>query len=193
LNLIETPRESLCLSETINFSHSRKGGGYMPIIQLLNPGRDSAKVSPYSRKILQDIMKVAGVSQITITSTARTAAEQARIMFENIERHGVVHQKQLYSSYGDKVIDEYSALKQKGKNKVEIISGMTIKINFLGPRNVSRHAGNPNKLIVIDIAPSSINLALRTKFESAVNSDSRVSKFLTPPNDPAYHLEIPQP
>jgi len=159
----------------------------------LDPGRGSAKVSAYSRKVLQDIMKASGVTQITITSTARTTADQARIMFENIERHGVAHQKKLYGPYGDKVIDEYSALKQKGKTKVDIISGMTMKINSLGPRNVSRHAGNPNKLNVVDIAPSSINLALRKKFESAVNTDSRVSKFLVPPKDPAYHLEIPQP
>ena len=46
---------------------------------------------------------------------------------------------------------------------------------------------------VVDIAPSSINLALRKKFEQEVAKDPRVSKFLTPPGDPAYHIEIPQP
>lgn len=165
----------------------------MPIIQFLNPSQDSVKVSTHSRKVLQDIMKSSGITQITITSTARTAADQARVMFENIEQHGVLYQKKLYGRYGDKVIDEYSSLKKNGKSMTEIISGMTIKINSLGPRNVSRHAGNPNKLNVIDIAPGSISLALRKKFESAVNCDSRVSKFLVPPKDPAYHLEIPQP
>lgn len=138
-------------------------------------------------------MKTSGIAQITITSTARTAHDQARIMFENIERHGVVHQKKLYGSYGDKVIGEYSTLKLSGKSKANIISGLTAKINALGPRNVSRHAGNPNKLNVIDIAPSSINLAVRRKFESTVTNDYRVSSFLIPPKDPAYHLEIPQP
>ena len=165
----------------------------MLIIQFLNPARDSSKVSLYSRKVLQDITKASGITKITITSTARTSYDQARIMFENIERHGVKHQKKLYGSYGDKVIDEYSVLKQNKLPKAEIISGMTIKINNLNPRNVSRHAGDPNKLNVIDIAPSSINLAFRKKFESVVNNDSRVSKFLVPPKDPAYHLEIPQP
>jgi len=70
---------------------------------------------------------------------------------------------------------------------------MSAKITSLGPRNVSRHAGNPHKLNVIDIASSSIPFALRRKFESAVTSDSRVSKFIPPPTDPAYHIEIPQP
>lgn len=165
----------------------------MPIIQFLNPTRDSAKVSAHSRKVLLDIMNASGIGQITITSTARTAYDQAKIMFENIERHGLTHQKKLYGPYGDKVIDEYSTLKQSGKSKTDIISGLTAKINSLGPRNVSRHAGNPNKLNVVDIAPSSINLAVRKKFESVVNNDSRVSNFLIPPKDPAYHLEIPQP
>lgn len=165
----------------------------MPIITFLNPRRDSLKVSPYSKKVLESIMTASGVGQITITSTARTADDQARIMFENINNHGVPHQKKLYGSYGDKVIDHYSVLKSSGKTKAEIITGMSATITSLGPRNVSRHAGDPNKLNVIDIAPSSINLALRKTFESVINNESRVSKLITPPKDPAYHLEIPQP
>ncbi len=165
----------------------------MSMIQFSKPDRDSAKVSMYSRKVLRDIMQASGINQIRITSTARTAADQARIMFENIERYGVSHQKKLYGSYGDKVIDEYSVLKQEAKTEAEIILGMTEKINSLGPRNVSRHTADPEKLNVIDIAPSSIRLPLRAKFEATVKRDPRVSKFLTPPLDPAYHLEIPQP
>lgn len=138
-------------------------------------------------------MQASGVSQITITSTARTANDQARIMFENIERHGVSHQKKLYGQYGDKVIDIYSTLKSNGKKNAEIIAGMSLNITALGPRNVSKHAGDPAKLNVVDIAPSSINLALRKKFESVINNESRVSKLITPPTDPAYHIEIPQP
>lgn len=70
---------------------------------------------------------------------------------------------------------------------------MSTKISYLGSSKVFRHTGDPNKLNVVDIAPSSINLTLRKKFEDAVKNDTRVSKFLTPPGDPAYHLEIPQP
>ncbi|WP_138542781.1 hypothetical protein [Pseudoalteromonas ruthenica] len=114
-------------------------------------------------------------------------------MYENITRHGVAHQKRLYGSYGDKIIDEYDLLERKGKTKAEIVAGMTQKIISVGPRNVSRHAGDPSTLNVVDIAPSSIGLARKQQFENAVKADSRVSKFLTPPKDPAYHLEIPQP
>ncbi len=91
------------------------------------------------------------------------------------------------------MIDEYSLLKSQGKSVADIINGMSVKITNIGPGNVSLHVGDPKKINVVDIAPSSINLALRKKFESAVNGDARVSKFLTPPADPAYHVEIPQP
>jgi hypothetical protein len=40
------------------------------------------------------------------------------------------------------------------------------------------------------VAPSSI--AKKAAFEKAVKADRRVSKFITPPLDPGYHLEIPQ-
>lgn len=165
----------------------------MPLIRYLNPAQDAARVSAHSKKVIEDAMKASGVTAITITSTARTAGEQARVMYENIERHGVAHQKKLYGPYGDAVIDVYSDLKAKGKSKIEILAGMTAKISAVGPNRVSRHAGDPNKLNVIDIAPSSINLALRKKFENAIKADPRVAKLLTPPGDPAYHIEIPQP
>jgi hypothetical protein len=68
---------------------------------------------------------------------------------------------------------------------------MEEKVRELGPTTVSRHASDPRKLNVFDIAPSSITD--RHGFEQAVRNDSRVAFFLTPPKDPGYHLEIPQP
>jgi hypothetical protein len=68
---------------------------------------------------------------------------------------------------------------------------MEAKIIELGPTSVSHHAADPKVLNVFDVAPSSI--ADKMAFEMAVRADRRVSKFLLPPNDPGYHLEIPQP
>lgn len=165
----------------------------MQIIKFLNPARDQLKVSKYSIEVLKDIMKQSNISELTITSTARTPAEQARIMFENIKWYGEEHQKRLYGGYGDQVIDHYTKLKKENKSDLDIISGMEEKINDLGPMNVSRHVGDPSKLNVIDIAPSSIGIAARKGFENAVRNEPRVNKFLLPPKDPAYHLEISQP
>ncbi|AUW04805.1 hypothetical protein [Vibrio campbellii] len=164
----------------------------MANIIYLNSGRDSVRVSDYSKKVLRDIMASVGLKKIMITSTARTANDQARIMLGNIEKYGVEHQKKLYGRYGDQIIDFYSTLKSSGKSRPEILNRMASKVNEIGPRKVSRHAGDYSKLNVIDIGPSIIPIPLRENFENAVRADSRVAKFLVPPKDPAYHLEIPQ-
>jgi hypothetical protein len=162
-------------------------------IQFLNAEKSMQFVSEYSRLVLTDIMRKAGVPSILITSTARTPADQARIMYENIERFGVKHQKLLYSKYGDQVIDEYSKHKSKKHHKQFIISMMQAKIIALDPSKISNHIADPMKLNVIDIAPSSISLGLRSLFVAAVQGEKRVAKYIGPPQDPAYHLEIPQP
>ena len=162
-------------------------------IQFLNAAKSMQFVSDYSKLVLTEIMQKSGVTSILITSTARTPADQARIMYENIERYGVEHQKLLYSKYGDQVIDEYSKFKSKKNHKQFIISMMAAKIVALDPSKVSSHVADPAKLNVIDIAPSSIDPALRKLFVDAVDGDERISKYFGPPKDPAYHLEIPQP
>jgi hypothetical protein len=68
---------------------------------------------------------------------------------------------------------------------------MTREILRIGPTRVSRHAADPRVLNVFDVAPSSV--ARRAAFERAVRADRRVARFLIPPQDPGYHLEIPQP
>jgi WXG100 family type VII secretion target len=152
---------------------------------------DQDAVSDHSRQVLRDIMKAAGLDSVSVTSTSRTPQRQAIAMFDNIESQGVDSQKKLYGSYGDQVIDVYVAEKAAGKSRAEIISAMETKINDLGPSNISRHLADPTKKNVIDIAPSQISD--KDAFEKAVEADSRVSKFLKPPKDSAYHLEIPQP
>jgi hypothetical protein len=123
-------------------------------------------VTNFSLKVLEDIMEKAGIGSALITSTARTPADQARAMFDNIKATSVAKQKALYAA-------------------------MEAKIIAIGPTKVSHHAADPNLLCVFDVAPSSI--AKKSEFEKAVRADKRVSKFLVPPLDPAYHLEIPQP
>ena len=38
----------------------------MPVIQFANPTRDSASVSAYTRKVLSEILKKAGINQVII-------------------------------------------------------------------------------------------------------------------------------
>ncbi len=148
-------------------------------------------VTPFSMAILKDILKAARLACATISSTARTPAAQARVMYNNLEVEGVAKQKKLYAAAGDAVIDVYAAAKAAGMTSTQIKAAMEAKIIELGPTSVSHHAADPKILNVFDVAPSSI--ADKTAFELAVRADRRVSKFLLPPADPGYHLEIPQP
>lgn len=152
---------------------------------------DPAAVTPYSMRVLKDILRSSGLKRCLVSSTARDPADQARVMFDNLERHGVEHQKKLYAPGGRQVIDVYAERKAAGDAAAQIRSAMERKIVAIGPTKVSRHASDPAVLNVFDVAPSSIHD--RPAFEEAVRADRRVSYFLVPPRDPGYHLEIPQP
>jgi len=148
-------------------------------------------VTDFSLEVLRDILRAAGLKGALISSTARNPANQARVMYNNLVARGVAHQKKLYAAAGDAVIDVYAASKAAGKNAAQIKADMEAKIIEVGPTRVSRHAADPKVLCVFDVAPSSISD--KAAFEMAVKADTRVAKFLTPPGDPGYHLEIPQP
>jgi hypothetical protein len=156
---------------------------------------NQAVVSVYTLGVLTEILSEAKLSSCLITSTSRTPADQARIMFNNIVSKGVAAQKALYKAPGKAVIDEYVKAKAAGKNGVQIKAAMEAKVIALGPSNVSHHCADPSKLNVVDISPSSLtNKAAFEKATNAAKTLGTVSKFLTPGNnDPAYHLEIPQP
>ncbi|HYO63486.1 MAG TPA: transglycosylase SLT domain-containing protein [Pyrinomonadaceae bacterium] len=177
-------------SSSSSSSSSGKGNGGASIEFGKNARRDD--FTPHSQKVLEDILRQANLSGALISSTSRTPADQARVMFNNLEREGVEKQKRLYGPYGDKVIDVYVRSKNAGRTDEQIKLDMEAKIKDLGPTNVSKHTADPRVYNVFDIAPSSIRD--RRAFEQAVNADERVKKFLTPSDsDPAYHLEIPQP
>jgi len=113
-------------------------------------------------------------------------------MFDNIERDGVAKQKALYKPAGQSVIDAYAAARNAGKSPDEIKAAMVARILEIGPEKVSRHAADPKLLNVFDVSPASV--ARQSAFVQAARDDRRVAKVLTPAeNDPAFHLEIPQP
>lgn len=167
------------------------GGGPGEVRVDFGSNANPRSVTPYSLKVLKEIVQTAGLKQVLISSTSRPPAEQARVMFNNLEKYGVAHQKQLYAPAGQQVIDVYAEQKAKGASADVIKAAMERKIVAIGPTRVSRHASDPQVLNVFDVAPSSIRD--RGAFEAAVRADKRVAFFLTPPKDPGYHLEIPQP
>jgi peptidoglycan hydrolase-like protein with peptidoglycan-binding domain len=146
-------------------------------------------ISNNAVQVLKDILRLAGLSRATVTSGRRTPADQARIMYDLIQRYGVSYARNLYASTGDKVIDVYSAQKAAGKSTTAIKQAMEAKILELGPQNVSHHCSDSHD--VFDVGPSSISD--QNAFRAALNTALRngmIDKVITPPDDPAYHIEI---
>ena len=87
------------------------------------------------------------------------------------------------------MIDEYSAHKSAGKSATAIKQAMEAKINQLGCHNVSHHCSDTHD--VIDVAPSSIadQAAFRLALDAALKNGT-IDKYITPPEDPAYHIEV---
>ncbi len=163
-------------------------------------------VTAYSISILTDNLINSKNKSALITSGYRPPRDQARVMYNNILRKGVANQKRLYGRYGDKIIDTYVAAKQYNKmtpllstyfgvsfskfSRGGIIKLMTKKIEQVGPGKVSKHSSNPLIYNVLDISPGSLQHL--NEFINSLKSDLRIKKIITPPKDPAIHIEIPQ-
>lgn len=150
----------------------------------LSFGKNANKstVSNYTRDCLYRVMKATGNDNLFVTSTIRSAHDQARVMYENILRRGVQYQKSQYTDIGDQVIDVYNAKMSREQN----IAAMESKIKELGPERVSHHCGDYTKVNVMDVAISSVNN--RTSFENALKANG--IKCLI--ENGCYHLEIKQ-
>lgn len=139
-------------------------------------------------KILKEILKSAGVVQATVTSVSRTPAEQARVMYENCVSKGAAFNKRMYAAAGDRVVDVYTANKDKPRDQV--IALMLAKIREVGPTHVSKHISDSH--YTFDVAPTSIPLSKHADFLAAIKAHQSVSKVICPPVDPAFHIEIPK-
>jgi peptidoglycan hydrolase-like protein with peptidoglycan-binding domain len=147
-------------------------------------------VSANAIAVLKDLLRSAGLGSATITSGRRTAADQGRVMYDLIERNGVAYAKNLYGSSGDQVIDVYAAGKARGDDANSIRAAMTSKVLALGPTNVSLHCSETQD--IMDVAPSSIANAdaFRRALDAALAA-GKISRYIPPPTDPAFHIEIP--
>lgn len=146
----------------------------------------------YSKKILEGILKTAKLNSVTITSTARTPADQAGAMFDNLERTGPEAQKKEYGKAGDEIIDLYVAKKKAGKTSPEIKAAMEAKIKeFWEKGQWEGHLSDPMKLNVFDISMDSV--CDKEAFEKAVKELGSKVRLRVEPQNEVYHLEITQP
>ena len=148
---------------------------------------------PPANAVLLEIMATAGVDSCEVTSIARDPDAQARVMYENLIGTGVGQglkdQMMLYKEPGRAVIQVWNV--NQAKPRDQVIQLMADKIRQLGPETVSKHCSTTHW--VWDVGPHSIpDVDKRGAFARAAASHPKVTKFLQPPQDPAFHLEIPR-
>lgn len=135
-------------------------------------------------------MTAAGVDSCEVTSVVRDPYDQARVMYENLigtgTGQGIAAQLLLYKVPGQAVIHVWDVNQAKPRDVV--IGMMAEKIRQLGPENVSKHCSTTHW--VWDVGPSSIPSEKHAAYVAAAVAHPKVTKFLQPPQDPAYHMEI---
>ena len=183
----------------IENSPTEEGGeNFTNTINLTGRSVKQGDISDKSASVVNDAMVAAGDNEVNITSGKRTAKDQARIMYNNLEGtgkgKGVDAQKKLYGPNGDKVIDTYVYSKKMdifGKvDPSQIMQSMETQIIQLGPETVSKHCSNDANLNVFDVDPVSLSESGLKSFQTALSNDTRVSKMIKYPKDPGIHIII---
>lgn len=155
----------------------------------------SAKASLMSQtaiEVLHEVSETAKVTDLTISSIKRTVQDQARIMYKDIQTKGIAYPQKLYGKSGRAVADVYAEKAKQGLSEAEIRMAMALKMTELGPGSISHHIDDEGLgLCVFDIAPSSVRPEDKLKnLANAIAKHPKVKKFLQPPRDVAFHLEI---
>ncbi|WP_310555882.1 glycoside hydrolase family 19 protein, partial [Flavobacterium sp.] len=145
-------------------------------------------ISQRTRTILEEVGEASKNYDIYITSTARTPADQARIMYDNTVRTGAAAQKVIYANAGDQVIDVYTAGVNAGKSQADIIQDMENKINEIGPSSVSKHLANPAVMNTFDVSIS--RLTNPNDFKTTMKTRAELHQLLD--ENACYHIEINQ-
>ena len=151
-------------------------------IRLQNP--NNRKFSDYTAEKLRSLRYHGYTGDIIITSAGRSVNDQARIMYENILKHGKQHQLDTYKLPGQQVINTYDPKLSREEN----IAKMAKKIQEVGPDKVSKHIADFSVLNVVDIDKNTLSSV--QNFKDAAKS-AGFSKILD--ENGCIHIELPQP
>ncbi|HEX6199300.1 MAG TPA: hypothetical protein VF150_03470, partial [Thermoanaerobaculia bacterium] len=162
---------------------------------------DAGAVSAAMLDIVRDGLRAAGQSNATITSTARTPADQARAMFQNLVNpartiaQNIQVQLGIYAAAGDAVIRVFEA-RVAGLTRPQVVAqaaaiqaAMVAEINNQGPSNVSRHCADPATVSVVDVSAAPFNNQNAPLFEASTSA--RVTRFIDERGtNNCFHLEL---
>ncbi|PKM45692.1 MAG: peptidoglycan-binding protein [Gammaproteobacteria bacterium HGW-Gammaproteobacteria-1] len=158
-------------------------------------------VSDYSINVIKLALKEAGMNKAVITSTIRTAEEQAQIMLKNAKKD-LAAQYRLYGSKGDSVLKLYAD--NKAKSDAEVVKLMVAKIDEItkGGSRVSQHCVSVDtykKINIIDLGFNATKAVCKNfdavKFTNALKSlesEGYIDKLIdeTKKSNSCWHLEI---
>ena len=164
-----------------------------------SPKLSGRPVPEAAKKVLLEILERAKLETAEVTSTTRTVEEQAKVMFDYVNRNGYEPALDLYGPHGDEIIEVCeTSYKQHEKCTRDVLPKMIAEtkrqVELLEKQGDQRtelmHTSDTH--YTIDIRPESVKN--RAAFEIAVEKHPKVSRFLRPPRDrDSYHLEIPRP
>jgi hypothetical protein len=185
----------------IAVSGTRQVAALVDVSVAFGSNANAAVVSDSTIDIIKDGLRAAGQTSATINSTARTPADQARAMFNNLVKaskpvaDNVADQLRLYAPPGDAVVNVFVAETQ-GMTRAQIIqnraviqTAMVQEINTQGCTRVTNHCADPAQLNVVDVGANVFNSRNSPLFIAAVQG--RVSRFLDERNsNGCFHLEV---
>ncbi|MPW27791.1 hypothetical protein F9L16_02125 [Agarivorans sp. B2Z047] len=159
-------------------------------------------VSEYSKKVIKLALKEAGMKHAVITSTLRTPAQQAAIMYRNAKAN-LQKQYRLYGSVGDRVLDVYAENSSKGKSEVIKLMEEKILAELASGNRTSKHCvsiSDYKNLNIIDIGVNSTRAASLDSFNKvkftnalkALKTEGYISGFIdeTSKSNQCWHIEI---
>lgn len=154
-------------------------------------GVDRSDITDYALQVLREICSRACVWSVVISSGVRSAEAQVDSMYKNLDHHGVLAERGLYGSGGNKVIDEYVAGKADRLSESEIKARMIQMVHQHADElhHVQRRPG----LSVFDVSPSSVQESAKMRLYREIRDDPRVERSFFPPKDRGIHFEIPSP
>ena len=162
---------------------------------------DAGVVQEETLDLIRDAMRAAGQAAATINSTARSPADQARAMFQNLTRadHTIAEnvdiQLGIYAPPGDAVVNAFAeeaagmTLAQVLANAADIQDTMEAEIEDQGPTNVSRHCADQALVNVVDVGAAAFNSSNGPLFVTAATA--RASNFIDERStNGCYHIEV---
>ena len=169
------------------------------------PNANPSIVSNDMISIIKAGLRNAGSTKGQITSTARTAIDQARIMFNNCVKPGktiaqnIQDQYKEYAAPGEAVIAVFETM-SAGRTREEVLANaaaikaaMLAEIYVQGPSSVSRHCSDPSIRCVVDVNAVILPGSLGQRFSTFIKSniETYAGKFIDErTTNYCFHLEV---